>query len=335
MTKKICPICEEYREVEDIKGKQTVKVRGEQFSVNVHYHRCSSCSEEFESSKSDVDTVAEAFSKYRKKHCLLTPSQIKEFRQKFDLTQKELTLLLGWGAVTLSRYENGALQNLSHDRELQEANTAEGFLKLIELTPNALSDKKRERLISILLKKRGKRINFLTSLDASLSSIQPDITNGYQRFNIEKFFAVVEFFCSRTGVLKTKLNKLLFYADFVYFKKNQISITGARYAALPYGPCPNDYRKIYALMEEDLSLIKTEEIFYPNTDIVGEKLVTISNNHISTLSETELGFLKDIKISFEKLTASEITAISHKEIGWKKTKLAKLISYTHAKSISL
>ncbi len=128
-------------------GKQTVKVRGEEFSVSVHYYKCSSCSEEFESSKSNADPVAEAYTLYRKKNSMLTPDQIKGFRHKFDLTQKELTLLLGWGAVTLSRYENEAFQNLSHDRELQEAGTSEGLLKLIELTPTALADNKRGRLI--------------------------------------------------------------------------------------------------------------------------------------------------------------------------------------------
>lgn len=335
MINTFCPICENENDMIEVKSKELVKVRGEEFLVNVHYYKCTSCGEEFETSASKVDPVEEAYNRYREKHSLLTPNQIKEFRHKFDLTQKELTLLLGWGAVTLSRYENGALQNLSHDRELQEANTTDGLLKLIELTPNALSEEKKERLISMLRGERGVRRSFLATLESKLSFVSPDITNGFQRFNIEKFFATVEFFCSGAGVVKTKLNKLLFYADFAFFRINGVSITGSTYAALPYGPCPNDYQKLYALMEEDLSLLKTEEIIYPSTDIVGEKQVATSKNHISALSKTELEFLSVVKKHFENHSASEITALSHEEIGWKNTQTSKLISYTYAETISI
>lgn len=331
---KYCPICEKDIELTEIRCKENIKVRGDVFQVDAHYYRCPVCGEEFETSNSDYDPVAEAYKMYREKRSMLFPLQIKEFRLKYELTQKELTTLLGWGAVTLSRYENGALQNLSHDRELQEANTSAGLLKLIELTPEALDEEKRERLRSILLSQRGRRNSFLFNLDSVLSKVQPGLTNGFQRFNLEKYFGAVEFFCSKGGVLKTKLNKLLFYADFVHYKNNQVSITGSRYAVLPYGPVPNDYKKLLAVMEEDLSIIETREVSFP-CNYVGEKHVALSSKNIESLSELELSTLETIEEFFNGMNSTEITDFSHKEKGWIETEKAELISYKHAEAICL
>ena len=328
-----CPVCEEDRELTEVRCKEDINVRGEVFSVNAHYYRCTECGEEFETSNSDCDPLAEAYNLYREKNSMLFPSGIRDFRHKYELTQKELTALLGWGAVTLSRYENGALQNLSHDRQLQEADTPAGLLKLIELTPSALDPEKRDRLRKILLSKRGRRNSILSELDSALSSIQPGITNGFRRFNLEKYFGAVEFFCSKNGVLKTKLNKLLFYADFLHCRIYQVSITGSQYAALPFGPVPNDYKKLLAVMEEDLSIIETEEVAY-SSDYVGEKHVAVSKKNIESLSDTELSTLKKVNDYFNGMSSTEITEYSHREKAWAETGKAELISYAHASTIS-
>ena len=52
---------------------------------------------------------------------MLQPEDIREFRRRQGLSQKELSDPLGWGAVTLSRYENDALQSEAHERALRLA----------------------------------------------------------------------------------------------------------------------------------------------------------------------------------------------------------------------
>ena len=62
---------------------------------------------------------------------------------------------------------------------------------------------------------------------------------------------------------KTKLFKLLFFLDFIHFKKFGTSVTGYDYIAMPYGPVPvklyeqitNDslpaeFKKAFVVMEE-------------------------------------------------------------------------------------
>src|SRR4051794_11181803 len=49
----------------------------------------------------------------------------------------------------------------------------------------------------------------------------------------------------------TKLNKLLFYADFVYYLYFGNSITGHTYQKLEHGPAPRALKPIVAAMEGD------------------------------------------------------------------------------------
>jgi hypothetical protein len=46
---------------------------------------------------------------------------------------------------------------------------------------------------------------------------------------------------ARDGVLKTKLMKLLWYADFLIFKKYKRSISGAPYWHKEFGPVPVEH----------------------------------------------------------------------------------------------
>jgi len=41
--------------------------------------------------------------------------------RRYPITQEELGVLLGWGGATLSRYENGALQDEVHEKMLRMA----------------------------------------------------------------------------------------------------------------------------------------------------------------------------------------------------------------------
>lgn len=41
-------------------------------------------------------------------------------REKYGLSQQQLARLLGWGRVTVQRYEKGALQDTAHDLLLRQ-----------------------------------------------------------------------------------------------------------------------------------------------------------------------------------------------------------------------
>jgi putative zinc finger/helix-turn-helix YgiT family protein len=333
--KRICPFCGIVSTIQRLERSVDIEVRGEKYSVNEVVHRCHSCGEEFTSSSDDIDPVDAAFSLYRERHEMLSPLEIREFRKKYELTQRELASLLGWGAVTLSRYENGALQDLAHDRELQSAMTPDGFRKLVEICPSAVEKEKRERLLQILDSSRGLRSGMLGQLEERLSSIAPGVKNGFRRFSSGRFCAAVEYFLQDCGVYKTKLNKLLFYSDFMHFNEFGVSITGCCYARLPHGPVPDDFRTLLAVMEEDAGIIETDVIDYSGTEYQGEKVLLVNSLKEYSLSSDEVKTLSTIRDAFHDFGAGEIAEYSHSFIGWIETENAHLISYEYSAQLEI
>ncbi|NQU42980.1 helix-turn-helix domain-containing protein [bacterium] len=114
----ICPACGTLG-AKEVLEKESVEVRGEEFVVDGRFWRCPTCSAEFDDSRPEGDPLVAAYRAYREKHGLLQPEEIVAFRKNCGYTQKELAAELGWGEVTLSRYENGALQSKSHEVALR------------------------------------------------------------------------------------------------------------------------------------------------------------------------------------------------------------------------
>lgn len=78
--------------------------------------RCSECEEGFYRSASER-RYNRAFSDLRRSvDGLLTSDEIKKIREKYGLTQEQLSLLMGMALKTVARYENGTIvQNASTD----------------------------------------------------------------------------------------------------------------------------------------------------------------------------------------------------------------------------
>src|SRR4030043_786777 len=148
--KGICPNGEKETELEVVQNVEDIKVRGEVIKVGVRYFKGKSWGEEFEDPRSDEDPLDKAYRESRRRHGMMQPEEILEFRKKFGLTQNEMSRLLGWGGATLSRYENGALQDETHEKALRLAMEPRNLLKLIESPSNVLPEEKRDRLIKKL-----------------------------------------------------------------------------------------------------------------------------------------------------------------------------------------
>ncbi len=164
-------------------------------------------------------------------------------------------------------------------------------------------------------------------------SYPPDVFSGYKRFELEKFFEAIKFFCFQDRVFKTKLMKLLFYADFSHFKKYSVSITGARYARLPYGPVPDQFEKWLAFLTLDDTSVRNEEEW--TNDCPGEVYVCDISPTLAIFSPSELRILAAVKENFQRYTAKRISEISHNESGYQQTENARLIPYSYAEELSV
>jgi hypothetical protein len=243
-----------------------------------------------------------------------------------------MSTLLGWGAVTLSRYENGALQDEANEKTLRLVMEPLNLLRLIEETPDALPQEKRDRLIEELQSAEQAAYSFSRIYEERFGRYRPNVFSGYMSLDLAKLNNAILYMCM-DGVLKTVLNKLLFYSDFKHFKVHAVSITGSRYVRIKFGPAPDNWRSYLSFLMEDGAL-DVEEIFY-DEDVTGEKLISARKPDLSIFSEEELMTLASVKKHFKGWTAKKITDHSHEEKGYMETPNSQPISYAYAEELKI
>ena len=323
-----CPACDQTTGLEIISRPDEFKIKGESITIDVQLYHCKVCGSEF-SAKELGDPFRKAYDEYRKQKGMVQPEQIVEFRKKYDLSQKELSTLLGFGDVTLSRYENGSLQDQVHDNILKLAMDPKNFLQLLEQNRTLFSEKKLIRLLT----KLNSELSFIENLDRFINGSHPNEFNGNTKIDLEKITEVIELLCFNREVFKTKLMKLLFYVDFLNYKNHHHSITGMSYAHLPYGPVPHGYELILGTITANSAEISLEPAEIGNC--IGE-IVRINNvPKIHHLSETDLEVIHLISNRFEYYSSKTISELSHAEPAYKKTEATKLISYKLAPTLNI
>lgn len=330
--KTFCPNCEKETEQRLIETTTEIKVKEENIQVQVKYYQCEECGEDYEIPSSDYDPLDEAYRIYRSRKGLLQPEEIKDFRKKLVLSQKEMSNILGIGIATLNRYENGSLQSDAHDNLIRSYMQLDNLLHLLEEKPELLPDNKREELIQFLKKDHHDAHSLVFEAIEEFGSYPPSKLSGFTAFNFDKFTQVVKFFCFKKEIVKTKLLKLLFYADFRHFKEYGVSITGSRYANASYGPVPDKYETLLASITEWTQEVTCKEKLFGTQ--IGEVYISDAPDY-SVFSNEEIETLGIVDQKFKDFTGSSIHSFSQKEKGYRETTLGQLISYEYAKDLQI
>jgi putative zinc finger/helix-turn-helix YgiT family protein len=327
----LCTNCEKEAEFERVIKKEIFTVRGEPITVNVEYTKCKECGDVVLNPAINHDPFELAYREYRQKHALLQPEEISSWRKAHHLTQGEFAKLLGIGVATLNRYENGALQNESYEKLLRLAMDSSNLLRLIEKSEGIFTEARKKKLLETLRESEEVSSSLDNTIMINFGGTEKDSLNGFRKLDLSKLYNAVLFF-SKDGVLKSKLNKLLFYADFKHFKEYTLSITGLRYAHLPYGPVPDNYAMYYATMFSK-GLVEFMEEPYPN-GYVGELIKAVKEPDLNVFSPSELRIMAAVMEDFKGYTATQIQELSHKERGYQQTIDGEIISYTYANELN-
>ena len=117
------------------------------------------------------------------------------------------------------------------------------------------------------------------------------------------------------------------------------SITGLQYRAIPYGPVPAEYERLYLRLQDDSRVIIEErngkddqyvEVYHPNAPF-----------DESEFTAEELQIFGSVVQLFGRKRTSDIVHLSHEEPAWKENEGGRqLIDYQHyafgvGKSLSL
>jgi hypothetical protein len=154
---------------------------------------------------------------------------------------------------------------------------------------------------------------------------EADMFSGRRPFSFEKLAAMMSYAVSRGhDISRTKLNKLLFYADFVNYFLHGQSISGSRYIHNPYGPVPEYYREALEVMSAD-NRLQTERTRGH------DELISSGPEVLDVLTILEIASLGWVLENFDSLTAHALSDLSHEEKAFRFTKLGEFIPYEFAR----
>lgn len=147
-----CERCKEVSTTTVKKVKEEYPVKNESVVIEADVRYCDICKEALWDNELDGANLIRAYDLFKKQKGLLTSDQIKQIRNKYDLSQSAFAKLLGVGEKTITRYENGAIQDKAHDILIRLMDDEAIFEKLfgLRLNQKEISFKEMKKLESTL-----------------------------------------------------------------------------------------------------------------------------------------------------------------------------------------
>ena len=332
-----CPYCK--KEVEyKIEKRELKEFRGIEVNTFENVAICNECNQDLYVNEIEDVNNERIYQIYREKANIIKAEDIIKLREKYDISQRELTSILGFGKMTINRYERGGLPTKSKsdyiklliendDKFIEKVKEAYEKNNINEKTYNKIISKEVEKGIS----KKEVQDNIRRYLKFVLNR-KPDIYNGYKSFDLEKVENIISYIASKVKNLTiTSLNKYLWYIDMLSFNKRAVSITGLTYQNQKFGPTIV-YKKY-----DELSLLDDK---YQREDIETEngnttKIISNDNFNLDKISSSEKEIIDTIIKLLKNKNVTDISEMSHREDGWKKTKRFEQISFEYAMNLKL
>ncbi|HDH10853.1 MAG TPA: helix-turn-helix domain-containing protein [Nitrospirae bacterium] len=151
-----CPICEDITNLSYGTKSETLTINNQKINVTSKVYRCEDGKHFFYDPVDEENKFQDAYRKYRQINGLLQPEEIKEIRKKYGLSQRALARFLGWGEITIQRYESGAIQDNAHNIPLLLIKETSNFEKFYE--------KRKEQLDAKDIRKINKHLDEIKQL---------------------------------------------------------------------------------------------------------------------------------------------------------------------------
>ncbi|MBW2368841.1 MAG: DUF4065 domain-containing protein [Deltaproteobacteria bacterium] len=268
MEKHRCPLNHDKVTIKYV--EKEMRFRGVDLRVHVELYECLECGHEFATVAQTAAAQRAIADAYRHNEGLFTSEQIRAERKKMGLSQKELAKRMSVGIASIKRWEGGLIQSKAMNSALATA-----F--------------------------RGRAVG--------------NIINGNRKLSLSRVKLVMKEFEVQLGMPFLKENdlmlfdaKYLWYADMLAYREGGKSLTGATYAALPFGPQLNNYKELV----DDIR----------NAD----------ESKAKPLTQEEKRIIARVAKTFP--TKKKIIDAAHRESVWKKKSAGTLMPYSDAAGLT-
>ena len=252
-------------------------IRGTSFSYVELSAHCTECGEEVYVPEINDSNVASRSEAYRVAKGLITIAEIKEIMNRYDISAGPLSVLMGFGEVTINRYILGQLPSKDHSEKLLTLKHDREYMK-------TLLESGKDKISALAYDKCKKA---LVELDKLYDRNKIDVVARY-------------FLKNAIDITPLALQKLLYYAQAFFYALFKENLFDDDCQAWTYGPVfPEIYDRYKAFGYDPID--NPFKNYSDDTDI---------------LTEREKRFLDVIISTFGDYSGKILSEMTHNEKPW-------------------
>jgi len=287
--------------------KVTVEVKGVKITFDEYYKIDPKTGEEVFDRNIEIINDSNLYDLYKKKVGLLTISEIKRIRKKYNMNQKEYAMALGVGEVTINRFENGAIQTEATDAIMRLSENPNNMYALINNNKKNIPDE----LYNIFIKRVSELMYYETHKIANIDDkifynmdFKTEDVNDVSNILIKKYNKQYELINEKYNIetddefiTPLKLQMLLYYIQGLSLHIYGKPAFENKIIAWNYGPVVEEVYKKYNGKNSIVTPKQTKKISKGIECII------------------------DIVINdYGKYSANSLINLTHDETPWKETK---------------
>lgn len=141
MNRVYCPYCRRDVEYKTISKIDKALLDGKEYEYKKIEARCNDCGQEVFVGELHDTNLDSLYDVYRYENDIISRQMVQSIPDKYDIGKRPLSILLGWGEQTLSRYLDGKIPTREYSEELKNViNDPKYYYAILEENKEKLSD---------------------------------------------------------------------------------------------------------------------------------------------------------------------------------------------------
>ena len=292
----------------------TETYRGEKYHFTYVSFRDDADGESYTTTESDTVWYNQMTNQYREKYGIPYTDEIIALRKRYGLSAAKMSVILGFGANQYRLYEEGEVPSESNGKMIRGAMNPRVFLDLVHSSRHQLSEREYAKISARVQEVIADAPGWHNEqwVAARLFKTGRGIENGFAPQSSERLKNLLLYVLGKMGdTFQTKMNKVLFYIDFLSYRERGMAISGLSYNAIDFGPVPQRWDRVYSAFDEVVpqpKLVREQESI---------ELTAATEADMSAFTQQELAVIDTVCAKMKTLSAHDISILSHCEPAWR------------------
>lgn len=290
------------------------EMRGEKYPFVHIAFRDDENNEQFTTTESDMICFDQVANQYREKHGIPYTDEIVALRKRYGVSATKMAQILGFGTNQYRLYEMGEVPSESNGKMIRSAMNPKVFLDLVQSSRNLLTEKDLAKITARVEEVIASSVGWPNEQweAARLFRTGRGLANGFAPQSLERLKNLLLYVLERMGeTFQTKMNKVLFYIDYLSYRERGMAISGLVYQAMEFGPVPQRWDRLYSAfdeVEQQIRLVQGQECL---------SLLPGGVADMSCFSAAEKAIIDQVCAKMKDMSSRAASQMSHEETLWK------------------